>query len=288
MSKPFDATLKMLLEESPASWPALFELPSGPATVIDADTSTVSGGADKVLRICGPPDWILHVEFQSGPDRSLPRRMHLDNALLEDRHGLPVRSAVLLLAPKANLRGINGLYECRFGGETYRTFHYRVVRLWQVPVGRLLDGDSGLLPLAPLTDVRGDQIPGVIERMKARLSSGTAADAARMWTATYGLMGLRYSKALSSQLLEGVIAMEESVTYQAIIQKGRLQEARDFVLRLANHYLGDPPPEMLRALDSIKNRAQLEEVGVRMADLNSWEEVLQQLAPRSRRRHRTP
>ena len=63
MSKPFDATLKMLLEESPASWPALFDLPTGSATVMDADTSTVSGGADKVIRVAGPPDWILHVDF---------------------------------------------------------------------------------------------------------------------------------------------------------------------------------------------------------------------------------
>ncbi len=73
MPKPIDATLKALLEESPASWPVLFGLPAGAATVMDADTSTVSGGADKVLRVTGPPDWILHLEFQSGPDASLPR-----------------------------------------------------------------------------------------------------------------------------------------------------------------------------------------------------------------------
>src|SRR5579872_4189086 len=152
MSKPFDATLKMLLEESPASWPELFELPTGAATVVDADTSTVSGGADKVIRVAGTPDWILHVDFQSGPDATLPRRLHLDNALLEDRHGLPVQSAVLLLAPKAHLRSINGIYESRFGGETYRTFRYRVVRLWQVPPGTFLEGSEGFLPLAPLSD----------------------------------------------------------------------------------------------------------------------------------------
>ena len=33
-------------------------------------------------------------------------------------------------------------------------------------------------------------------------------------------MGLRYDEALADKLLEGVRAMEDSVTYQAIIRKG--------------------------------------------------------------------
>jgi len=41
-----------------------------------------------------------------------------------------------------------------------------------------------------------------------------------LWTATYVLMGLRYDLALAGELLKGVLAMEESVTYQEIIRKG--------------------------------------------------------------------
>jgi hypothetical protein len=63
MSKPFDATLKRLLEESPSDWPVLAGLPRAPVEVIDADISTVTGAADKVLRVRGRPDWIMHVEF---------------------------------------------------------------------------------------------------------------------------------------------------------------------------------------------------------------------------------
>jgi hypothetical protein len=72
MAKPFDATLKGMLEESPDDWPVLAGFPRAPAEVIDADVSTFSGAADKVLRVRGTPDWVLHLEFQAGPDASLP------------------------------------------------------------------------------------------------------------------------------------------------------------------------------------------------------------------------
>src|SRR5260370_7211014 len=50
------------------------------------------------------PDWILDINFQRGPDASLPRRMHVYNALLEHRHDLLVCSVAVLLTPEAHLR----------------------------------------------------------------------------------------------------------------------------------------------------------------------------------------
>ena len=97
MSKPFDVTLKTLLEESPLDWPALAGRPQEAVEVIDADVSTVLAAADKVLRVRGSPDWIMHFEFQSGPDASLPRRLHGYNVLLQHRHNLLVRSVAVLL-----------------------------------------------------------------------------------------------------------------------------------------------------------------------------------------------
>jgi hypothetical protein len=92
MSKPFDATLKGMLEESPADWPALAGWPARYVDVIDSDISTISGATDKVLRVRDDPSWIMHLDFQSGPKRSLPRRVHVYNGVLEDRHELLVRA----------------------------------------------------------------------------------------------------------------------------------------------------------------------------------------------------
>ena len=66
----FDATLKTMLEVGPRDWARLIASADVRVEVIDADTATVSGAADKVLRVRGNPDWILHLEFQASPDAS--------------------------------------------------------------------------------------------------------------------------------------------------------------------------------------------------------------------------
>src|SRR6266567_4334453 len=91
-TKQFDPTLKELVETEPESWPVLLGQPAAPTTVIDADIATVSGAADKVLRVASDPPYLLHLEFVTGHDVvELPRKLHVRNALLEDRHELRVR-----------------------------------------------------------------------------------------------------------------------------------------------------------------------------------------------------
>ena len=46
VSKPFDPTVKTLVETSPGDWPILLGLPPAPTEVIDADVATVSAAAD--------------------------------------------------------------------------------------------------------------------------------------------------------------------------------------------------------------------------------------------------
>src|SRR5437763_6042600 len=98
-TKPFDATLKELIEGAAAAWPTLL----GPwsfrrVEVIDAELSTMIAAADKVIRVYGDTyDWILHVEVQSGHEIDLPERMFENNTLLRRRHKLSVRSVAFLL-----------------------------------------------------------------------------------------------------------------------------------------------------------------------------------------------
>src|SRR5947199_4785337 len=100
MSKPFDATPKGLLEIGPADWPAFVGVSARAVEVMDADVSTVTAATDKVLLVrTDDGDFIQHFDFQSGPDASVPWRTHGYNALLEDRHELPVDSVVVLLRP---------------------------------------------------------------------------------------------------------------------------------------------------------------------------------------------
>jgi hypothetical protein len=42
--------------------------PPAPAALIAADIATISGAADKAIRVGGTPDRLLAVDFQSGHD----------------------------------------------------------------------------------------------------------------------------------------------------------------------------------------------------------------------------
>lgn len=207
MALPYDAISKGLVEIEPASWPALAGHAAGAVEVVDADISTVTGASDKVLRVGGKPPWLMDINFQRGPDASLPRRIHKYNALLEDRHDLLVRSVVVLLTPDANLAAINGRYVRAFPGEEpHIDFRYQVVRVWQLPVEALLRGGLGTLPLTPISAMTKAELPGVVARMKLRVArEARPAVAKELWAASYVLMGLRYQRNLVHQLLRGAI-----------------------------------------------------------------------------------
>src|SRR5262249_920645 len=140
--KSFDPTLKDMVEAEPEAWPAFVGSPTGPTRGIDADIATVSGAADKGLPVDADPPYLWHLEFGTGhevPD--LPRKLHVGNSLLEDRHDLPVRSVVVLLRPEADSPQLTGVYERGFPDEEpYLRFRYQVVRVWQLPPELLLTG----------------------------------------------------------------------------------------------------------------------------------------------------
>ena len=303
MSKPFDATLKAMLEASPADWPRLAGFRVGRAEVIDADVSTVTAATDKVLRVSGGLNAVMHFEFQAGPDAGLPRRVHGYNALLEDRHGQLIHSVVVLLRPEADLRSISGQYEQRLPGaaEPYLIFRYQVIRVWQLPAEQLLAGGLGTLPLAPIVAVTEPELPGVIERLKERLEAPRYRKAAgTVWTAVDVLLGLRYERPLIEQLLRGVRGMKESVTYQAIVEEGvvkgreegvimgRLEGARRILVLLGEELFGTPPDSDTRSrIEAINGLEQLEQLTRRAPRVCSWEELLADVAgPEPRRRRK--
>jgi predicted transposase YdaD len=291
VSKPFDASPKALLEYGPADWPAFVGVRAKKVEIVNADVSTVTAASDKVLLVeSSQGKQIQHFEFQSGPDTSLPRRLHQYNALLEHRHELPVESIVVLLAAGANLRTINGIYERSLPTESqpYLQFRYRVIRVWELPVETILSAGPSVLPLAPISYVHKGQLSAVIKRMQERLATlSDHSKVGELWTATKMLMGLRYDKVFTEQLLLGARAMKESVTYQAIVEEGKLEEARQILLRLGTDLFNGPPNDkQLRELEAVTEFNQLEDLAVRVPHVSNWSELLESPATPQRRRRK--
>jgi predicted transposase YdaD len=76
LSKRFDATAKELLERHPRAWlEFLLRLKLSAVRVVDADLSTITSEADKVLRAGGRKPWIVHVELVSSGESKLALRI---------------------------------------------------------------------------------------------------------------------------------------------------------------------------------------------------------------------
>jgi predicted transposase YdaD len=159
----------------------------------------------------------------------------------------------------------------------------QVMRLWQYPVEAVLTGGIGTLPLVPLCDLGATALPEVVRRMDERIAHEAPAGASPdLWTSTYILMGLRYPPELAAQLLQGVRAMRESATYQAILEEGRsegrvegrVEEARRFLLLLGENQYGTPDAATRATLETITELERLERLARRLLEVSSWEELL--------------
>ena len=279
MPKPFDATTRELLESDPRAWLELLlgrEL--GDVRILNVDLSTITTEADSVLLVAEVEPWLVHLEFQSSYDPTLPLRLQRYNILVNYRHRLPVQSMALLLCPDADGPAMTGLLQHRLpDGLIYQEFRYNVVRTWERQADEILAGGLATLPLAPLARVKENELPAVIHAMQERLDrEATKNQAETLWTATYFLMGLKYSDELIDRLLEGVQNMEESVTYQKILKKGRAEEAKRILKRQGSKRFGKPEPLIEAAIDAIADLDRLEQLSDRVLEVTGWEELLAQ------------
>ena len=135
------------------------------------------------------------------------------------------------------------------------------------------------------------QLPAVVTGMKARIDGQPDRPlAAKLWAATYVLMGLRFERAVIDNVLAGVMQMEESVTYQAILQRGRedglrqglqqglqqgsIGEARALILRQGRKKFGPPTAKQEATVNAIADLARLERLSENLLDVTTWGELL--------------
>jgi len=277
MPLPFDATLKDLVRTYPQDWLTALGRP-GDARLITPDLSSVSAFADLVFE---RTDRLLHVDFQTGPDPALPRRMLLYNALLHERFERPVEGFAVLLRRRADRSDLTG--EVRYtaaDGNLVLHFRFTVLRVWQRPCTEFLSGGLGLVPLAVLGELPAGAeeetaLAAVVRQLEERITrEAPRPEAVKLLTASYILTGLRVPRTIANDLFQGVAAMKDSDTYQAILDRGRVDEARRIVLRLGRRRWGEPDAPALAALQALQDVQRLEALTERVDNVSGWEELL--------------
>jgi len=277
MGKPFDATLKQLLDLFAVDWidwlaPVVGLPPHVGVDPLDVDLSTVQVSADKVFRLRPPAEGLLHLEPQASHDGGLPDRLLLYNALLHDRYGGPVYSVAILLRREANAKAITGSLSRRTAdGTEYLRFGYTAIRVWELHADDLLAGGLGALPLALLTDDAKDRLEELVGQLDRRLNGPDVPDHTRkiLLTSSYILSWLRYNKARIDSLFARANAMKESTTYQGILlegrteglregrQEGQLHALRETLLDVLSDRFGQLPAELLAEVSVASDLSRL-------------------------------
>jgi predicted transposase YdaD len=114
-----------------------------------------------------------------------------------------------------------------------------------------------------------------------RLEREAAPDErAKLLTATYVLAGLRVTPDVADRLFQGVRAMKESSTYQAILAEGRtegrIEALQETLLQLGRQQFHKPPDESVQAdLQSITDEGRLKRMAERLLTASSWQELLE-------------
>jgi hypothetical protein len=123
-----------VVRDRPADYETEFDLPrQGPVTPLNVDLSTLSAATDVALGYGEPLREIFDLNFQSGCDPFVDRRVHLYNAVFGHRYHVEVRSLLILLRPKADHPNLTG--KLSYGkGDTSVKFRYKIIRMWQRPV----------------------------------------------------------------------------------------------------------------------------------------------------------
>ncbi len=288
VSKPYDSTTKELVEAHPADWLALGGLAVGlPIGLINSDLSTLTSQADKVILVDGPAPWLVNMELQSGRDTSLPLRVLRYHILLRYRHGIAVESLIVLLRPEADGPELGGLLRLPGpDGGPQIEFRFKVLRVWEIPAGRLLAGGLGTLPLAPIGKVEPERLPSLIREIGRRLDAeATPAQKELLLSATWILMGLKFDPDFTTDLMSRIINMKESATYQAAVQEGvalgreegGLVEIQRILFRLGTKRLGEPSPGIRERIARLKDLAVLEDLVERQLTAASWDELMEGL-----------
>ncbi|MEG3440149.1 Rpn family recombination-promoting nuclease/putative transposase [Pannus brasiliensis CCIBt3594] len=227
-------------------------------------------------------DVVLHLEFQTEPDKNMPFRM------------LDYRTRVYRRFPNKTMRQVV-IYLKETGSEfVYQTsftlpntrHEFEVIRLWEIPAREML-AFPGLLPLATLGKTANRA--GILREVAERIEGiETRREKSNVAASTGILAGLVLSQEIIQRLLREDI-MQESTFYQYILNKGetrgeargeargRQQEALSLISRQLNRRFGQLSPDVADRIRDLPVE-RLEQLGEDLLDFSGPEDLVAWLA----------
>jgi predicted transposase/invertase (TIGR01784 family) len=272
----FDPTCKFLAESFPADFATwLLGEPITLTKLSPTELLLEPIRADSLI-LLNSDRLILHIEFQTEPDPTMPFRMADYRLRLHRRFpDKEIKQIVIYLNPT----GSELVYQTVFEIPGMRA-EFEVIRIWEQPTQPFLES-MGLLPLAVLTQTSDKaqtlrQVAAKVEAISEQRVQSNVAAAAGI------LAGLTLNRDFINQVLRREI-MQQSVIYQEWREeflhegeeKGALREGQSLILRQLSRRIGDLTPEIRSQIQSL-SLTQLEDLGEALldfsngADLQDW------------------
>ncbi len=258
--------------------------------ILDTEQSTVDTRyADSLIRVqIAGQEALVHHEFQTTDDPSMPLRMAGYMIRAIEQHDLPIYSSVIYLRRNAGRRD-PGYYVQDFLGRRV-LIEYTVIRLSEIDGQAIIDGGpSGLFPFTTLMK-RPDRIDSEAWlRHCVDATNALPVDESIKVDILERLMilsGLEYDPTLINRILlqEGLmdaIMRESSFTQyimkQGIEQGGRQRAIEDLLDVLEIRFdLSEAHPLSARiaAIDDLQRLKQLHRAAVQVSSLDAFEQAL--------------
>ena len=262
--------------------------------ILDTEQNTVeTRHTDSLIRVhIAGKEALIHHEFQTTDDPSMPLRMagYIIRAI--ERHNLPIYSSVIYLRRNAGLRD-PGCFTHEISGRPV-VMDYTVIRLGEIEGQEIIDGGpSGLFPFVPLMKrpVGIDSeawLHHCVDATNAlRVDESIKVD---ILDRLMILSGLEYDQRLINRILlqEGLMdaIMRESSFAQYIkqlgieqgIEQGGRQRAIEDILEVLEIRFdlseAHPLSSRIAAIDDLQRLKQLLRSAVQVSSLEAFEQVL--------------
>jgi predicted transposase/invertase (TIGR01784 family) len=256
----FDPTCKFLAESFPADFATWLLGEAVTLTKLSPTELSLEPIRADSLILLSSDRVILHLEFQTQPDPTMPFRMaDYRIRLLRRFPDKEIRQIVIYLKPSGSDLVFQSVYEV-----PGLRAEFEVIRIWEQPTEPFLES-TGLLPLAVLTNTsdKAQTLRQVAAKVDAipekRVQSNVAASAGI-------LAGLLLERDFINQVLRRDI-MQQSVIYQEIEEGGVLKGEQSLVLRQLARRIGDVAPEVRAQIQAL-SLTQIESLGEALLDFS--------------------
>ena len=186
-------------------------------------------------------------------------------------------TVIALLRSDANSPSFTGSFGIRMrDGWQTKKYNYRVVRMWDEDPEPYLTSGINLVPLAPITNVTQDELPGLVKRMEGRINAESKPMHRSSGPPRTCSWGYGTRKRLRHICWRECTTCRNRRRIRPFSAKARVTGEQRLLILQGTRRFGKPDTATVAAIESIREIEKLDAIGVRLVDtdVQDWKSLL--------------